>query len=43
MEGACKWEKFQIATQQKELSAMFLHDGGNKIYANSGGLNKSWL
>lgn len=41
MEGACKWEKFQIVTDQKELSAMFLHDSGNKIYANSSGLNKS--
>lgn len=38
MKEACKWEKFQRAIDQKEQTAMFLYDLGDKIYASSSGL-----
>jgi hypothetical protein len=41
MKEACKWEKFQIAVDQKEWNVMFLYDSSNKISGDFGGLSKS--
>lgn len=38
MKEACKWEMFQIATVQKEQTAMVFYDLSNEISANSSGL-----